>query len=271
MNRPRSVPPKLLAAAAGVVLVTSALLSFHPFHSTPEDEAIHNRVIEVVNVPDTDEEKAGSARNGTRESSTASGADADSEGRKANGKSSQQDAGVAIEIPAARCWHAEFAIEGALRPAQKTGFGEREHLLDLSKLAESFPKWSSDRLCVRTQGQAVAFVREPKSPSRIRIRAGSGRIRPDSRLELSYCATGDCSPCIVEKDAFESALFGETAEVAAENDDADVTARLSPEVRRELERLDRESAPAPIDAWAAKLVNTSCGISARVAQLGGGR
>jgi hypothetical protein len=170
------------------------------------------------------------------------------------------------------CWSAEFKIDGELKAAQKANFGERDQVLDLFPLVRLYPKWTSARLCVRSQGRAVAFDRDPASEDRIRIRAGSGRIRPDSRIEVSYCsntATG-CAPCTVAKDEFEGSLFGESAEDTAENDDADLTAQLSPEVRRELARLERDAAPAPITSWSVVETGTSCGKpEVRVAKVGG--
>jgi hypothetical protein len=150
-------------------------------------------------------------------------------------------------------WKAEFRISEELKPAQRANFGERDQILGLASLAKVFPKWSPSRLCVRAQGKPVAFDRESGSEDRIRIRGGSGRIRPDSRIEVSYCssAAAECAACTVIVDEFEGSLFGESAEDSAENEDADVTAQLSAEVRRELARLDRDSAPAPITAWAA--------------------
>jgi len=172
------------------------------------------------------------------------------------------------------CWSAEYRIDGELKAAQKANFGERDQILGLAPLLTLYPKWSTSRLCVRSQGKAVAFDRDPTSEERIRIRAGSGRVRPDSRIEVRYCSSsaGDCTPCKVDKDAFESSLFGESAEDSAENEDADVTAQLSPEVRRELARLERDSAPEPITSWTIVEAGSSCGKSeVRVAKVGGSK
>jgi hypothetical protein len=172
------------------------------------------------------------------------------------------------------CWSAEFKIDGELKAAQKANFGERDQVIGLAPLARIYPQWSNSRLCVRSQGKAVAFDRDPSSEERIRIRGGSGRIRPDSHIEVSYCSSSasECAPCAVSKDDFENNLFGESADVASENEDADVTTQLSPEVRRELARLDRDSAPAPISSWTMIQTGSSCGkTELRVAKAGGTR
>ncbi len=190
--------------------------------------------------------------------------------------SNQEPSSTAISSaalePKSTCWSAEYRIEVELQSAQKANFGERDQILGLAPLLKVYPKWSSSRLCVRSQGKAVAFDRDPSSEDRIRIRAGSGRIRPDSRIEVSYCSSSasDCTPCTVEKDHFESSLFGESPEDAAENDEADVTAQLSPEVRRELARLEQDSAPAPISSWTITEAGSSCGKpKLRIAKAGG--
>lgn len=172
--------------------------------------------------------------------------------------------------PRPSCWTASFEITRSLSAAQRESFGERDHLLDLSALHERFPKWSSSRLCVRAEGHALAFEKDSKRRDHVRIRGGSGRIRPDSTLKASYCSEKaiDCAPCVVVREDFDSALFGESAEDQAENEESDITAQLSPEVQRELARLERERAPAAIDHWKTREVGSDCSPSRRVAQRG---
>ncbi len=172
--------------------------------------------------------------------------------------------------PRSSCWAASFEITRSLSAAQRESFGERDHLLDLSALRERFPKWSSSRLCVRAEGHALSFEKDSKRRDHVRIRGGSGRIRPDSTLKASYCSEKaiDCAPCVVVQEDFDSALFGESAEDQAENEESDITAQLSPEVQRELARLERERAPAAIDHWKTREVGSDCTPSPRVAQRG---
>jgi len=206
---------------------------------------------------------------------TSSGERSNEQNARGTSKNVQPSATVANEATPESakpsCWKAEYRIE-ALQPAQKATFGERDQVLSVAALSELFPKWTESRLCLRTQGRAIAYERDTRNGNKIRIRAGSGRISPQSRIEASYCAAGaHCAPCLIEKDAVSASLFGESAEDAAENEDADISGQLSEEVKRELARLDRENAPAPIEAWAVATSSTQCSDHPRVAHAGRSR
>ncbi len=167
-------------------------------------------------------------------------------------------------VPApAQCWAGKFAVQATkLSAVQKESFGERAQKIRLAEMLGSLSvqKINEARLCVRAGGHALSFEKDSQDPASILVRGGSGRVSPKAALEVSYCLKAeDCAPCKIKKDSFEDALLGESDEDAQANADEDVTARLSPEVRRELARLESQSKPAAIDAWQLQSASTRCG------------
>jgi len=163
----------------------------------------------------------------------------------------------------AQCWAGKFAVQATkLTAVQKESFGERAQKIRLAEMLGSLSvqKINEARLCVRAGGHALSFEKDSQDPASILVRGGSGRVSPKAALEVSYCLKAeDCAPCKIKKDSFEDALLGESDEDAQANADEDVTARLSPEVRRELARLESQSKPAAIDAWQLQSASTRCG------------
>lgn len=162
------------------------------------------------------------------------------------------------------CWEARFDLQGArLTAVQKESLGERTQKL---KLAELFSKFSARpekaSICVRSGGHAIAFDRDSKDRTVLLVHAGSGRIGPKSSLDVQVCTDpAKCAPCKIKKDSFEEAMLGGGDADAQYNDSEDVTAQLSPEVRRELARLESQAKPAPVDAWQLQSASPHCGRS----------
>jgi hypothetical protein len=164
---------------------------------------------------------------------------------------------------AAKCWEGKFSLNAAgLKPAQKENLGERAQKLNLAALFDklSVQKLDQSQLCVRAGRHVLPFERDTKDPAIILVSGGTGRINTKTALQVSYCLKSeDCAPCKIKKDSFEDALLGESQADSQANEDEDITAKLSPEVRRELARLESQSQPAAIEAWELQSASTRCG------------
>jgi len=162
------------------------------------------------------------------------------------------------------CWEARFGLESSrLSATQKENFGERAQKIKLSSLFEKFSSHPEHaQICVRSAGHVVAFDQDSKDRTTLIVRAGSGRIGLKSQLEVQVCSDGaKCAPCKIKKDSFEEAMLGGSDSDSQYNDSEDITQQLSPEVRRELARLESQAKPAAVDAWEIQNTKTNCGRS----------
>jgi hypothetical protein len=248
------------SAAVVIVLMVGALALFQS--SEREPEVAEAPAANPGTTPDEPAAPEAVSQQGTKATSVSNRPAAPAAGQApAQGQTSAQ---ASAPAPApAQCWAGKFAVQTTkLTAVQKESFGERAQKIRLAEMLSelSVQKINEARLCVRAGGHALSFEKDSKDPAAILVRGGSGRVNPKAALEVSYCLkAADCAPCKIKKDSFEDALLGESEEDAQANADEDVTAKLSPEVRRELARLENQSKPAAIDAWQLQSASTRCG------------
>jgi len=192
-----------------------------------------------------------------------SGAGAGAGANLAPGAASSVAVAPSAAVPPS-CWEARFDLEGSrLNAVQKESLGERAQKIRLADLISKFSsKMDRAQICVRSAGHALAFERDAKDKSVLIVRGGSGRIGLKSHLDVQVCTDiAKCAPCKIKKDSFEEAMLGGADADAQHNESEDVTNQLSPEVRRELARLESEAKPAAVDAWTVQEARPHCGRS----------